>query len=328
MASTDTGGYKPKRDAGRWKNRKPHVPQYDRKKSTTAPGSSSPNESSRSPSHMHPSSESSDPKSTTETTKISNGSLLIPSMPERLSAESQMVLDLLTKEYPAITGTQAWVPIIDISSSPSAPSAGSFFGGHKILTKEGTEWPVCLTCKAPLVVVAQIDRGTLPHALGGKGLVQVFACSTCAKNKSDIKPKSACWANVVYPKETDLVPKECPLMAAPLRRIVKWLPRQDFMHPEDIEKTFEHQLTSSQWAVMGEVQIRSDKIGGYPCWLDKDSRGKIGCKICKANMRLLAQIDSCDNVPIEWGNDGCILVFECQHHADVVSAVMMSNSDI
>ncbi len=333
MATT----YKGKKDdsavSRRWKptHRKGVPPKdFDRKKSPT--GSSSPNESSRSPAdhNHHPSSESSETK--TET-KISNGSLLIPSMPDRLSHESQHVLDALARECQPLTGTQAWVPIIDISSSPSAPSAGSFYGGHKILMKQETEWPVCLTCKAPLIVVAQIDRTTLPHALGGKGLVQVFACAMCAKNKTDIRPKSTCWANVTFPggtKDSNLIVKECPASceAVPLRRIVKWLPRQDYMHPEDVERNFEKQLTMHQWAVIGEAQIRSDKIGGYPCWLDKDSRNRIACKICKTNMRLLAQIDSCDNVPIEWGTDGCLLVFECQQHTDIVTAVMMSNSNM
>jgi hypothetical protein len=263
-----------------------------------------------------------------ESSKISNGSLIIPSLPEKLPTESLSVLEGVIAAFPAATGQQAWVPIIDTSSAPT-PGSGSFFGGQNILMKAETEWPVCLSCRSPLAVVGQIDRFTLPHPLVGKGLVQIFACTACAKNSEKIKPKNTCWANVVYAKESNpaFTLKECPSSSPlPLRKIVKWLPRQDYMYPLEIEAKSSTALSATQWAVFGEAQVRSDKIGGYPGWLNGDeSVHKTQCKICKANMRLLTQIDSCDNVPVEWGHDGCILVFECPTHTDIVTALMMSN---
>lgn len=240
----------------------------------------------------------------TETTRIANGNLALPYIPEKLSDESQKTLDGLLE---AISGT-AWLPMIDTSAQGWDPSCGSFFGGNSVCTTNQT-WPVCIACKVPLAFVCQIDRSTLLHPLQGSGLVQVFACTKCANLR-----KSA-WATVTAPGTV----LSTPGFAFPLRRIVKWLPRKDYAHPDD----YERRLTREEWTVLAEVQIRSDKIGGFPVWLQQ-TEPRPTCNLCHKGMRLLVQIDSGDNVPFVWGGiDGCIMVFECQTHTEQVHALLM-----
>ena len=252
--------------------------------------------------------------------RIANGNLSLPRIPERLSTDSQTLLDNLVEKYPFIVGS-TWVPMLDITKDVDALSC-SFFGGSKILLRnEKTEWPICLNCRSPMVVLAQINRAQLPHTLHGKGVVQLFACVKCATAPNTPR-RSVCWATSV----TDLTgwsTRECPKtsLSIPFRRIVKWLPRTDYMHPQDVETETGIKLPIQEWAVLGEAQIRCDKVGGYPAWLVSGPPKKFPtCKMCDRKMRLLLLIDSMDNVPVEWGSDGCIQVFECPNHPDSVSA--------
>ena len=266
-------------------------------------------------------------------TRIANGNLSLPWVPEKLSIESQAVLDELCASSEGVCGT-AWVPMVDLSGSQSDPHTGSFFGGSKVLMKQGTEWPVCLDCKEPLLIICQIDRASLLHPFQGRGLVQVFACIKCARLPGP-KARTTTWANVVDLKtgdapESQHVIKEfvnASVSIHRLRRIVKWLPRKDCMHPEDMEERLGKPLSERQWAVAGEAQVRGDKVGGFPCWLREDAvsqKQRLKCRVCDAKMRLLFAVDSGDNVPLQWGRDGCLLVFECENHYEQVTALMMS----
>jgi hypothetical protein len=261
------------------------------------------------------------PPASGDATRISNGNLSLPRIPERLSTDSQTILDNLVEKYPFIVGS-TWVPMLDITNDMNALSC-SFLGGSRILLRnEITEWPICLNCRCPMVVLAQIDRASLPHTLHGKGVVQLFACVTCATSTT-VPRRSVCWATSVG-DVSGWTTRECPKTtnSLPFRRIVKWLPRTDYMHPQDVETETGIKLPLQEWAVLGEAQIRCDKVGGYPAWLVSGPPKKFPtCKLCDRKMRLLLLIDSMDNVPVEWGADGCIQVFECQNHPDSVVAL-------
>ena len=260
-------------------------------------------------------------ESLTTENKISNGTLSLPSIPEKLSSESQEVLDKLVTDNPSIVGT-AWVPMIDLSPSPSSVPSGNFFGGNRAFLKS-TEWPMCINChRSPMLIVAQIDRTTLPHAIAGIGLIQIFVCLACGGAGMSTPKRSICWANYVDLAVAEYSIKELNSAsgALPYRRVVKWLPRTDYQHPEEIDVDY-----VAGWSVLGESQIRSDKVGGFPTWPNgKPDPKKISCKLCDRRMRLLLQIDSKDNVPIEWGNDGCVQVFECPNHPDSVVGLWSS----
>ena len=256
--------------------------------------------------------------------RIANVNLSLPRIPEKLSPDSQAILDNLVEKYPFIVGS-TWVPMLDVTNETSALSH-SFIGGTKILCRgsQHTEWPMCLNCRSPMPVLAQIDRSTLPHTLHGKGVVQLFACIRCATAGAGAIPRrSVCWANSV-PDLTGWIPRECPdskATSVPFRRIVKWLPRTDYMHPLDVETETGIRLPIEEWAVLGEAQIRCDKVGGYPAWLINGPPKKFPtCKMCDRKMRLLLLIDSMDNVPVEWGIDGCMQVFECPNHPESLFA--------
>ena len=257
--------------------------------------------------------------------RIVNSNLCLPWLPTNLSSESRKSIDSMLAESTCIAST-AWVPMVDLSDTKPAP-AGSLFGGSKILVKSGSELPVCLNCKASLSFVCQIERESLLHPFQGKGLVQVFACAICTPNKSIKSNRAACWASVINPQDpVELRDLENP---AKPKRVVKWLPRKDFMHPFQAQDTLGRSLSSSEWAALGEAQIRGDKIGGFAPWLDSATsdleRHRLKCKVCDAPSRLLVTIDSFDNASaFEWGCDGCLMVFECPSHPEQVTAFIMS----
>jgi len=250
---------------------------------------------------------------------IVNSNLALPWQPAALSPESLIAVTNMPTQ-------SAWVPMVDLSAKPTP--AGSLFGGSKILSKSGSELPVCLSCKEALSFVCQIERESLLHPFEGKGLVQVFACSKCCANKS-IKPRAACWASVISPQDpVELRDLKAPLAKA-TRRVVKWLPRNDFMHPLEAEENLKRPLTPAEWTALGEAQIRGDKIGGFAPWLNRDSfihekNRNLKCKVCETPFRLLLTVDSCDNTALEWGQDGCLMVFECPTHPEQVAALLMS----
>ena len=261
------------------------------------------------------------PPPAVDTSRIVNGNLSFPWSPERLSPEGQRVLDDLLRK--GVNSTTAWVPMVDLGTEPAL--TGSVLGGPRALCRPNDPIPVCLECKQGLKFVCQVDRGSLIHPFQGVGLVQLFVCGRCIKNPN-VKPRTACWATVVNPAiDSTLVSKDVGLIQSrPGRRVVKWLPRKDFPHPLDANVT----TSVEECRILGEVQIRGDKIGGTPAWLRHSLRSeqlnRLKCKECDAAMRLLLTIDSADNVPFEWGRDGCLMVFECPQHGDQVTAIAAS----
>ena len=210
--------------------------------------------------------------------------------------------------------------MVDLGTEPAL--TGSVLGGPRALCRS-EPIPVCLECKQSLRFVCQVDRASLIHPFHGAGIVQLFACPKCVRNRN-VKPRTACWATVIDASDASLTAKEIGLITSkPGRRVVKWLPRKDFPHPLDCAAS-----TEAEWAVLGEVQVRGDKIGGCPSWLRKGLRTeqlpRLKCKECDAAMRLLLTVDSGDNVPFEWAQDGCLMVFECAQHGDQVTAIAAS----
>lgn len=267
--------------------------------------------------------------------RIANGSLTLPYTPASLDIATQKIIDSLG---PSVYGT-AWAPMVDFSVQPPASGspngiyAGSYFGGNRALVKEGSQWPVCLSCHEPMLVVCQIDRNALLHPIHGTGLVQLFACIKCsAIPNPGRKPTATVWANMVDLSDSsiDYKVKEYVNPQAPipqLRKIVKWLPRKDYMHPEDAETVLQRELSVDEWKALGHAHLRSDKTGGYPAWLNNkgpEMREKLRCRTCDQSLRLLIQIDSNDNIALEWGHDGSLAVFECPQHPEQVVGILIS----
>lgn len=136
-----------------------------------------------------------------------------------------------------------------------------------------------------------------------------------------MKPRAACWATTIDTKHLDDYHEVATEQPAG-RRVVKWLPRKDFMHPEEAEALLNRSLSTEEWKVLGQSQIRGDKVGGFAPLLRPVEVPK--CKACSQQMRLLLSMDSMDNVAFEWGKDGALLVFECAGHSDQVVALVVS----
>ena len=260
--------------------------------------------------------------------RIVNGNLALPWTPNPLDSATQKILESMGPESTSTT----WVPMVDVSVQPTNSSVytGSYFGGNKALVREGSQWPICLGCREPMLVIGQVDRSSLLHPYQGTGLVQVFACVRCVTPR----PTSNVWANVVDLADTSVEyqVKEYVNPQAPtpkLKRIVKWLPRKDFIHPEELETISGKHLGIDEWRALGKAQVRGDKVGGFAPWLPSQFketiRPKLRCRTCDKSLRMLFQVDSNDNVGFQWGpEDGYLAVFECQFHPQQVVGIMIT----
>ena len=259
-------------------------------------------------------------------TRIVNADLSLPWMQDNIKPESKKILDDLMQIDPSIS-TTAWVPMVDLGQNEPAVNQGSFLGGNRCLMKKAEALPVCLTCKSQLNFVCQIDRASLLHPFQGVGLIQVFACPKCA-HSNIAKPRNCCWATLVDPtdKSVEYEVRQVPAPRPNGRRVVKWLPRKDYMHPSEAEILFKRSLSVDEWRVLGEAQIRGDKIGGCVPWLNcsDNERSRLKCKLCDKQQRLVIAIDTFDNLAYEWGHDGSLLVFDCASHPEQVTALVVS----
>ena len=256
-------------------------------------------------------------------TRIVNANLSLPWMQENLKIDSRRILDNLVGENANIAAT-AWVPMVELGQDQPAVNQGSVLGGNRCWMKKSEILPVCLSCKAHLNFVCQIDRSSLLHPFQGTGLVQVFACPVCARTNL-AKPRASCWATSVDSSGEHEV-REVPAPRPCGRRVVKWLPRKDYMHPTEAELLLNRPLKLEEWKALGEAQIRGDKLGGCTPWLNcsENERNRVKCKLCDERMRLLMAIDTFDNLSFEWGNDGSLVVFDCPSHPEQVTALVVS----
>jgi hypothetical protein len=279
---------------------------------------------SKSPKVKQPLANTTSPPSEVETqTRIVNANLSLPWTQGRLKPESQDLIDALVRANPNVSCT-AWVPMVDLNKDQGLPSHGSVLGGNKCWIKRSEALPVCIACKSPLNFVCQIDRASLLQPLQGSGIVQVFACPQCVRDPT-VKPRAACWATVIEGSK-NMECREVPAPSMASKRVVKWLPRKDFVHPIEAEELLNRSLSVEEWRALGEAQLRGDKIGGYAAWLScpATERNRLKCKMCDKQQRLLLSLDCMDHVAFEWGNDGSLLVFDCLAHPDQVSALVVS----
>lgn len=256
-------------------------------------------------------------------TRIVNANLSLPWIQDRVDPSSQRLIDELVKSNPAIAST-AWVPMVDLGKDQTVGAHSSVLGGKISWTKRGETLPVCIACKGQLNFVCQIDRNSLLHPFQGSGLVHVFACPQCVRDPKT-KPRAACWASAVE-QDNEFQAVELPAPNPTGRRVVKWLPRKDYLHPSEAETLLQRSLSAEEWRALGEAQIRGDKIGGCAPWLEcpPNEKARLKCKLCDKQQRLLLALDSADNVAFEWGNDGALLVFDCAIHPDQVTALVVS----
>ena len=237
----------------------------------------------------------------------------------------------------------AYKPIARSTEDNHFPEAR--FGGKPTLLPD-EDLPSCLRCGEPLTLLLQLDMESLPDEASRREacLLQVMYCTREGKGESGYcaarQPFSPCHKVRVIEHSNQFgwhqgFPKRC----FPTRRIVGWEPVDDF--PNDMEHKrlglrYTYQALSSgtdvQWdeggvhAFMPDDDIdddcdvsqtisdslRCDKFFGWPYW--GEDVAYPSCPECKVEMEHFFQIDSEDNIPIMFGDNGIAHVFRCRAH--------------
>jgi uncharacterized protein YwqG len=76
-------------------------------------------------------------------------------------------------------------------------------------------------------------------------------------------------------------------------------------------------LSDDEFERLYELEIEpksGDKLAGWPLWIQGVEYPS--CPICQAEMSLVFQIDSEDNVPYMFGDVGCGHITQCREHKE------------
>ena len=228
----------------------------------------------------------------------------------------------------------AWIPMV---SEVNKIEGRSFFGGtptHSTIA----DWPACKECQQPMQFFLQLDFASLPEGYSSpiqSGLLQFFYCST---------DDGMCetWAHYTGTHDIRVVEGEGaaitrPAGLAPLRQsfVTGWDQIQDAPHPEDQEQlglTYQYDFQKGVVSVRSDdppIELKEapfslnvaeaigepaagDKLGGWPFWVQTAEYPD--CQECGAQMALLLQIDSDNNVDHMFGDVGCGHITQCPQH--------------
>ena len=213
----------------------------------------------------------------------------------------------------------------------------------------GEAWPVCGTCKRPLMLFLQLDLAALPQALPGKfgeGLLQLFYCTGDRVRACDAidgwQPFSttAKLTRIIQP-EGEPQPVEMPQWHYPFppKTIVGWEEMADHPHPQEhaqLGVTYEYDWENGKASVacapldltfedieddylaehISAAQA-GDKLAGWPLWIQDVEYPH--CPICHNRMELVFQLDSEDNLPFMFGDAGVGHITQCAEHKDMVA---------
>jgi hypothetical protein len=233
----------------------------------------------------------------------------------------------------------AWDPVVEEGDGPrDVPK----FGGVP-WTGPDDPWPACQICGKPLPLLVQLDLDRLPSGRFGSGLLQLFYCTRgdcdCEGGWEPFNDKVS-RVRVVQPAGPGLEPTAEQLEALlPAKRIIRW---DEFVDEpgsgehEDLGLSYGYDLTAQAVTIscpvagltgavvddaeMAEVIAETqagDKLAGWPCWVQNVEYP--ACPRCGKRMEMILQVDSEDNVPFMFGDNGCGHVTQCPDHKDVVA---------
>jgi hypothetical protein len=173
-----------------------------------------------------------------------------------------------------------------------------------------------------MALFAQINAGDLPTAAAkpfGPGILQVFYCTT-----DDPSCEEQCEAMAPFAESTlvRVVPgtgmfrefRRSPVIGAfPERAVVTFEAWDDYPEADELEEmgTFLDASERDLYADLGYPQP-GDKLFGWPTWLAGTSYPR--CPDCDEPMAFLLQLESGDNLPFEFGDQGCALITRCPQH--------------
>ena len=234
---------------------------------------------------------------------------------------------------------QAWLPVVIDGDGSRTDS--KFSGTPWLAASE--EWPTCGTCRQRMPLFVQLDLEKTPaaaHQAYGKGLLQLFYCTTCHDGWEPFSKASL--VRIVDPSQqtaiADGIQRPDDLQ---VRTITGWNPVTDSPHPEDHEALGLH-MDYAFKATPQFVHVQcddpainvqchevddladtvsnakpGDKLGGWPYWIQSSEYP--ACPQCGAQMDLLLQLDSEVNLDFMFGDSGVGHITQCPAHKDVVA---------
>lgn len=200
--------------------------------------------------------------------------------------------------------------IPEVQTVTPAFDATNKMGGYPYL-RHSDDWPTCPNCGQHMQLFLQLDLTTLPEK-NSEGMVQLFYC-TNAESECDIElggynPFSTGHVKrLIQPNGPSASTTVTTEETFPEKRIAGWTPKSDYPHYEDypqlgIGDTLMEDEIYELMEENGGHPLEGDKLYGWPSWV-QSAETPIDAASGK-EYELLFQIDSHDNIPYFFGDDG------------------------
>ena len=212
-----------------------------------------------------------------------------------------------------------WVPKVE--GGDGGPRASKFSG--TVALRQGESWPLCPNCKRPMQLFLQLNAADLPEgftAPWGEGLLQFFYCTTskplCEIDCEAYAPFAQSTLLRVLPLDQASAVARPPREAFPAKRIVGWEILDDLPGWEEL-RNFGFADGDAEEVMNAGYPHERDKLSGWPAWVQGVEYPQ--CPDCGAEMKMLFQIDSNDNLPYMFGDAGCGHITYCEKHPRVLA---------
>lgn len=233
-----------------------------------------------------------------------------------------------------------WIP--RTSARDNDPDASKFSGRPLLLADE--DWPTCQCCNKPLELFLQLNLSTLPKELEnrfGSDVLQLFYCVSpdCGEGwepfsdqcslcrtiaKSDSRPALQLhnqFAPCAIDGWDEFLDLPDPIEHDRLGIIIDYHFHDSPFQPAEMKcpelglhfQGVEYLNLLEETVTSGE----GDKLAGWPNWVQDVEYP--ACPECGAEMQLVMQIDSEDNVPYMFGDCGTGHITQCPEHKHVVA---------
>ncbi|GKT31603.1 Protein of unknown function DUF1963 like protein [Aduncisulcus paluster] len=221
-------------------------------------------------------------------------------------------------------------PRAETPDCPSEDLKVSKFGGIPFMPR--ADWPKCAHCSQPLELLVQLDlskipRKTLPEDMPETGLLQLFFCpNTDAECVCDMDEDKWTVGRYISAEELTREPvfREMPESEVdhiPCHAITGFEETTEYPMPEECEEhldELEEEVTPDEIMLVCDCAAsESDKLGGWPCWLDEIIYPE--CPVCGSEMPHLMTVGSEEGLEWAFSDGGCGRIFVCPHHLEATT---------